>query len=148
VLGGRAFLSCHQQLLTIEGDEVLSDPAYQRGIEPEEPIFRWQITSLAGDWPNAAWLGRNRTTEFAAQGEIFRWTGRRWDKVAEPERRAAGSSGRGRAALLPSSSGGSLRRPFLLWAGSRAVPSFTPPRCPTSAAVHVFAPKFRQPCAR
>ncbi len=134
VLGGRAFLSCHQQLLTIEGDEVLSDPAYQRGIEPEEPIFRWQITSLAGDWPNAAWLGRNRTTEFAAQGEIFRWTGRRWDKVADARRDEplAGllpwTERHVLALLQPADLFGA--RFLSLGEAGRAVPSFTPPRVP------------------
>ena len=132
LLPGKAFLSCHQQLMTIEGDEVRSDPTYQRGIEPEEPIFRWQITSLAGDWPDAAWLGRNRTTEFAAQGELFRWSGRRWEKVADAGRDEP------LAGLLPWTERHVLAlvqppdlfgaRFLLLGEAARRAPSFTPPK--------------------
>jgi hypothetical protein len=80
-LPGKTLLSCAQDLYVIEGGEVRSDPAYQRGIEQEEPRFLWGIMSVAGSWPGSAWLGTNRTTASAAYGEYFQWTGERWKKM-------------------------------------------------------------------
>src|SRR5689334_22378155 len=86
VLSPMAFLSCGQDLLVVDGNEVRAAPSYQRGIEPEQPSFLWEIASMVGTWPDAAWLGRNRSTESAAQGQLQRWTGERWTRVADARR--------------------------------------------------------------
>jgi hypothetical protein len=78
----KTFLSCGQQLMTLEGGELVVDASYQRGLEPEQPAFLWQIAGMAGSWPGTAWLATNRTTQNAARGFIYRWSGQRWEQVA------------------------------------------------------------------
>ncbi len=86
-LPDKTFVSCGQELFVLEQDELRSDPAYQRGIEREEPDFLWLIESMAGNWPDAAWLGTNRTTRSAAYGEFFHWNGERWKKIGDGKQR-------------------------------------------------------------
>jgi hypothetical protein len=134
VLPTKTFLSCNQRLLVIEGDAVREEPSYQRGIPPEEPVFLWQITSVAGWWPDAAWLGRNRSTEYAAQGELFRWKGQQWAKVADARRDEPLSDllpwtdERVVALVQPPHTFGARFIP--LGSSPFAVPSFTAPKVP------------------
>jgi len=87
VLAEKTFLTCGQELMLIEGGEIVVDASYQRGIEREEPAFLWQIAGIAGSWPGAAWLATNRSTESAARGYVYRWSGRGWEQVkaAKPD---------------------------------------------------------------
>jgi hypothetical protein len=84
-LRGKTFASCGQELWVVDGDEIRYVPSYQRGIEREQPSFLWGIDSIAGDWPEAAWLGTNRTTNNSARGRLHRWNGQRWVKVGDAE---------------------------------------------------------------
>jgi hypothetical protein len=86
VLAGKTFLSCEQELLVVEGNELRSDPGYQRGLVRVEPSFIWNIGSMAGDWPDAAWLGSNRTLDISAQARFHRWTGDHWVRVGDARR--------------------------------------------------------------
>jgi hypothetical protein len=98
----KTFLSCGQILMTLEAGELVVDTSYQRGIEPEQPAFLWQIASIAGSWPGAAWVGTNRSTVSAARGFIHRWNGQRWEraKAANPDEPLS--------AILPWSNGRAL----------------------------------------
>jgi hypothetical protein len=126
VLPPMAFVSCGQELLVVEGDEIRAAPTYQRGIEPEEPSFLWQITGMVGTWPDAAWLGRNRSTESAAQGQLQRWTGQRWSRVADARRDEPLD------ALLP-------------WTKQRAVALVQPPHVFGARFIPLGAPAFNVP---
>ncbi len=134
LLPPKAFVSCGQQLLLVEGDEVREDASYLSGIEPEEPSFLWQINGVAGQWPDAAWLGRNRSTETAAQGRVYRWSGKRWEPVADARRDEPLSellpwtSQRAVALVQPPHTFGA--RFIALGSPAFKVPSFTPPTLP------------------
>ena len=126
LLPPKAFLSCGQELMLIEGDELRTDPSYQRGIEPEQPSFLWEIVAMAGQWPDAIWLARNRSTESAAQGRIHRWTGQRWERVADAMRDEPVST------VLP-------------WTNQRAVALLQPPLGFGARLMPLGKPSFRAP---
>ncbi len=83
VLPEKTFLSCGQRLMVIDGDTIREDPSYERGIEPEQPVFASQIASISGRWPAAVWLGSNRSTVDAAEGRFFHFDGQRWEKAGK-----------------------------------------------------------------
>jgi len=137
-LAPKTFVSCGQQLMTLEGGEIVADASYQRGIEQERPEFLWQIAGIAGTWPGAAWLATNRTTESAARGFIHHWSGKRWEQVA------AAKPDEPLSALLPWSDQRALGlvEPAAGF-GARFIPlgkSFEPPR--------FTAPKLSHPHCR
>ncbi len=126
LLSPMAFVSCGQDLFVVDGNEIHAAPTYQRGIEPQQPSFLWQIASMVGTWPDAAWLGRNRSTESAAQGQLQRWTGARWSRVADARRDEPLS------ALLP-------------WTKQRAVALVQPPNVFGARFIALGAPGFAVP---
>jgi len=81
----KTFLSCGQELFVLEGDEVRSDPTYQRGLEHGDPY--WQIVGMGGHWPDAAWLGTTLTPGRTIHSELFGWIGARWQKVGDTKLR-------------------------------------------------------------
>ncbi len=145
----KTFVSCNQELYVIEGDEIRSEPMYTKGIEPETPVFNFGIASIAGNWPNAAWLGTNRTTASSAYGEFYHWTGEQWHKEGNSMKLglalwdiAQWSEERAVAIMQPTLGFGAR----LIALGNKpfAVPRFTQPaltheHCPTRMQVQITA---------
>ena len=134
VLPGKTFLSCGQELLVVERNEVRSDPSYQLGIEREQPSWLWWITDMAGMWPDAVWLGTNRSTTAAAEGWLYHWSDQRWVEATDAGRNVQLSAllpwtDRSVLALVePANAFGARFMP--LGKGLSKAPSFTAPKVP------------------
>lgn len=130
-LDGITLLSCGKTLWEIGAGALRRTPEREAGLHPADPDLIWAITTVAGAWPDAAWLSTTRSTTYSGQSHFFRWTGTRWKPAGDA------APDEGTVGIVPWSDGGALG---LVQPGLRRTTRFVPIGVPAAKVPRFTAP--------
>ena len=128
-LGARGFVSDGRHLLSIEGDDLVFDPAMMSGIEARSADNFWRIDQMGGTWPDGAFLTVMLPEERTGFSQHHRWLGTKWKQEGRSQNSestvgfAPWSEGR---TLAMFRSGSMVRTRFEVVAGRKGGPLPTP----------------------
>ncbi|MFO0757793.1 MAG: hypothetical protein U0359_14960 [Byssovorax sp.] len=95
VLGQKGFITDGRHLLSIEGDDVVFDPAMMAGIETRSADMFWRIDQMGGTFPDGAFLSVVLPEGRTGYSQHFQWDHGKW---AQKGRSANSESAAGFAA--------------------------------------------------
>jgi hypothetical protein len=143
-LGARGFVSDGRHLLSIEGDDLVFDPAMMAGIEARSADTFWRIDRMGGTWPDGAFLTVMLPEERTGFSQHHRWLGTKWKQEGRSQNSestvgfAPWSEGR---TLAMFRSGSMVRARFEVVAGKKGGPMPTP-TAPSSTPTSICATRL------